>query len=124
MNKSVSIITGIILAFLSCGILILAFETNRSFLQIGIAFLLFILPISFISSIHRKVAVFIFTSFLIIGGYICIKMQWFDTGFGIALAILLGGATYLFRVSKSKTFDSADYKATQQKIRKEKIMRK
>lgn len=113
MSKTVSNIIGIFLAALSCGILIYAYETQRSFTQIIISFSILFLPITFISSLNGKVAVFLFTSLLIFGGYICYKQEWHDTGFGVALAILLGGATYLFRVSKAKTFDSSNYKQEQ-----------
>lgn len=113
MSKTTSNIIGIILAILSCGLLIYAYETDRSFAQILITFGILFLPIVFISSINGKVAVFLFASLLIIGGYICYKQTWYDTGFGAALAILLGGATYLFRVSKAKTFSSSDYKQEQ-----------
>lgn len=113
MSKTVSNIIGIILAVISCGLMIYSYEKERSFAQIFIAFSILFLPITFISSINGKVAVFIFASLLIIGGYICYKHEWFDTGFGVALAILLGGATYLFRVSTAKTFDSSDYKQEQ-----------
>jgi len=113
MSKATSNIIGIFLALLSCGLLIYAYETDRSFAQIITAFIILYIPITFISSINGKVAVFLFTSLLIIGGYICYKQEWYDMGFGIALALLLGGATYLFRVSKAKTFDSSDYKQVQ-----------
>lgn len=113
MSKTASNILGIILAAISCGLLIYAYETERSFAQIIITFIILFFPITFISSINGKVAVFLFTSLLIIGGYICYKQEWYDTGFGLALAILLGGATFLFRVSKAKTFDSSDYKQEQ-----------
>jgi hypothetical protein len=113
MNKSTSNIIGIILAVLSCGLLIYAYETERSFTQLLIAFGILFLPITFISSINGKVVVFLFSSLLIFGGYICFKQEWNDTLFGVALAMLLGGATYLFRVSKAKTFDSTDYKQQQ-----------
>ena len=108
---------GIILAIICCGILIYAFETNRSFLQIIIAFVALYFPIAFISSINEKVAIFLFTSFLIIGSYICFRHQLYDTGFGAALAIFLGGATYIFRVSRAKIFDSSDYKSKQKEKR-------
>jgi hypothetical protein len=113
MKKIVNLTMGIILAILSCGILIYAFESDRSFIQILIVFSFLFLPISFISSINSKVAIFLFTSLLIIGSYICIKQHWYDTGFGVALALLLGGATYIFRVSKAKTFDSSAFKSNQ-----------
>jgi len=113
MSKTVSNIIGIILSVMSCGLLIYAIETERSFIQLLIAFGILFFPIAFISSINGKVAVFLFSSFLIIGGYICYKQEWYDVGFGVALSILLGGATYLFRVSKSKTFNSSKYKQEQ-----------
>lgn len=117
MSKTASTIIGIILAVLSIGILIYAFETDRSFAQIIIAFIILFLPITFISSINGKVAVFLFTSLLIIGGYICYKQTWYDTGFGVALALLLGGATYLLKVSKAETFSASDYKQEQKNKR-------
>lgn len=117
MNKTTSLIIGIILAIFSCGILIYAFETDRSFVQIIIAFSILILPITFISSINGKVAIFLFSSILIIGGYICYKQDWYDTVFGVALALLLGGATYILRVSKAETFTASDYKQEQKNKR-------
>jgi hypothetical protein len=117
MKKLVNFSFGITLAAISCGILIYAFETDRSFTQILITFSILFLPITFISSIKGKVIIFLFASLVIIGGYICIKQQWYDTGFGVALGLLLGGATYLFRVSKANTFNSADYKKIQKQKR-------
>ncbi|GEM_PF-1541577 len=116
-NKIINYGLGIILSALCCGILIYAFETNRSIIQILIAFIALYFPISFISSIKGKFIIFLFTSFVIIGSYICIKQHWYDTGFGVALAIILGGATYIFRVSKAKTFDSSEYKKKQNEKR-------
>ncbi|MDB0040628.1 hypothetical protein N9E81_00435 [Algibacter sp.] len=113
MSKSTSITIGIILATLSCGILIYAFETNRSFVQIIITFSILFLPITFISSIKGKVAVFLFSSILITGGYICYKQDWYDAGFGVALALLLGGVSYFFKVSKAETFSVSNYKQEQ-----------
>jgi hypothetical protein len=117
MNKTTSLIIGIILAILSCGILIYAFETDRSFVQIITAFSILILPITFISSINGKVAIFLFSSILIIGGYICFKQDWYDTGFGVAIALLLGSATYFFKISKAETFSVSDYKQEQKNER-------
>lgn len=117
MSKTASIIIGVLLAVLSCGLLIYAYETNRSFAQIIIAFSILFLPISFISSINGKVAIFLFSSILIVGGYICYKQVWYDTGFGVALALLLGGAIYILKVSKVETFSASDYKQEQKNKR-------
>ena len=117
MSKRLSTIIGITLAVLSCGLLIYAFETDRSFAQIIVAFSLLFLPITFISSINGKVTVFLFISILIVGGYICYKQLWYDTGFGVVLAALLGGAIYIFRVSKAETFSATDYKQEQKNKR-------
>jgi len=114
MKKVISLSVGIMLAVLSCGILIYAFESNRSFSQILITFAILFLPISFISSLNTKIAVFLFTSIIIFGVYICLKQHSYDTVFGVSLSILLGGATYIFRVAKAKTFDSADYSSKQE----------
>ena len=117
MSKPANTIIGIILAVVSCGILIYAFETDRSFTQIIIAFSILFLPTVFISSINGKVAVFLFSSILIIGGYVCYKQVWYDTGFGVALALLLGGALSVFKVSKAETFSASDYKQEQKSKR-------
>lgn len=117
MMKSISIIIRIILAILVCGILIYAFESERSFIQIIAAFAILFIPITFISSIKDTVAVFLFVSILISVGYICYKQDWYDTGFGVALAMLLGGATCFFKVSKVETFSTADYKQKQKEKR-------
>jgi len=117
MSKFTNIIIGIILSVLTCGILIYAFETNRSFLQIFLTFFILILPITFISAIQGKVAIFLFSSLLIIGSYICLKLQWYDSGLGLLLAVILGGATHIFRVSKAKTFDASEYKRTHKEKR-------
>ncbi|MFT5249954.1 MAG: hypothetical protein ACI93P_001689 [bacterium] len=117
MNKTGSTVIGVILSVLSCGLLIYAFETDRSFVQILITFLILFLPIAFISSIDGKVLVFLFTSILVIGGYVCYKQEWYDTGFGVALALLLGGATYFYRVSKARTFTVSNYKQQQKEKR-------
>lgn len=117
MSKATNTIIGILLAVLSCGILIYAYETDRSFTQIIIAFSILYLPIAFISTINGKAAVFLFSSILIVGAYICYKQVWYDTGFGVALAILLGGVTYIFKVSKAETFSAADYKQEQKNKR-------
>lgn len=117
MSKKINSIIGIVLAVLSCGILIYAFETNRSFFQIIIAFLILFLPITFISSIKGKLAVFIFSSILIIGSYIIYKQEWYDTGLGFILALLLGSATHIFKISKAETFSATNYKQEQKNKR-------
>ena len=117
MSKATSKIIGITLAVLSCGILIYAYETDRSFAEIIIAFSILFLPNAFISSINGKVAIFLFSSILIIGGYICYKQDWYDTGFGVILALLLGGVTYIFKVSNAETFSATDYKQQQKNKR-------
>ncbi len=113
MKKTTSNIIGILLAVLSCSLMIYAYETDRSFAQIIIAFIILYLPIAFISSINGKVALFLFCSVLIVGGYICYKQDLYDTGFGVVLALLIGGATYVFKVSKAETFSVSDYKQEQ-----------
>jgi len=116
-NKLINYGLGIILSALCCVILIYVIETNRSIIQVLIAFIVLYFPISFISSIKGKFATFLFLSFLIFSSYFCFKQQWYDTLFGVALAIILGGATYIFRVTKAKTFDSSGYKIKQKEKR-------
>ena len=117
MSKSASVIIGVLLAALSCGLLIYAIETSRSFTQIFISFGVVFFPVTFISSIRGKVLVFIFTFILIVGIYICYKQGWYDTTYGAALALLLGGAASVLKVSKAKRFSATDYKKEQKKKR-------
>ena len=118
-QKTKSIIVGIAMALIVAGILIFAFETDKSFLQIIITALLLTIPIMFISSINGKVLVFIFSFIAILGGYLCYKMEWYDTVYGLIIAATLGGAAHYFRISKAKTFSTENYKQEQKRIRNE-----
>ena len=113
MGKSSSIIIGIIIGITTCALLIYAYETDRSFIQIIIGFCILIIPITFISSFNGKFAVFLLSSLLIIGTYLCINQHWYDTVYGVVLALLLGGTLYRFRISKVETFNASDYKKNQ-----------
>ena len=117
MGRSTNVIIGFFLAVASCALLIYAIETNRSLSQIFISFGLVFFPVAFVSSIRGNVLVFIFTFILIAGVYICYKQGWYDTAYGAALAVLLGGATSVLKVSKTKKFSATDYKKDQKKKR-------
>jgi len=111
--KLKSIFIGLAISIIVAGIIIFAVETNKSFLQIFITAGIFIIPFMFLSSINGKFVVFIFALPVLLGGYLCYKMEWYDTIYGLIMAGTLGGAIHYFRISKTKTFGAEDYKDVQ-----------
>ena len=112
-QKTKSIIIGVIMSLIVAGVLIFAIETDKSLLQIFITAALLTIPIMFISSINGKVLVFIFSFIFILGGYLCYKMEWYDTIYGLIIAATLGGAAHYFKISKTTTFSAESYKEKQ-----------
>ena len=110
------IILGSVVALLTFAIIIFFIETNRSLLQLFIGFLIFIIPVTFISSFQSTTPVFIlvlFTAFFIYFGIY--KYEYFDTLFGLLLAIIIGGAIAYFRINKYKLFSPSEYKKENEK---------
>ena len=108
MNKK--IILGSIVALLSFGIIVYAIETDRSLLQLFVGFFIFIFPVMFISSFQSTTPAFIlvlFTAFFAYGMY---KFDYYDTLFGLLLAIVIGGSIAYFRINKYKLFSASEYK--------------
>lgn len=110
------IILGSVVALLTFAIIIFFIETDRSLLQLFIGFLIFIIPVTFISSFQSTTPVFIlvlFTAFFIYFGIY--KYEYFDTLFGLLLAIIIGGAIAYFRINKYKLFSPSEYKKETEK---------
>ena len=104
------IILGTIVALISFSIIVYVIETDKSILELLIGFIIFIIPITFISSFQSTAPVFIlvlFTAFFAYGMY---KIEYYDTLFGLLLAIIIGGAIAYFRIDKYKLFSPAEYK--------------
>ena len=108
MNK---IILGSFVALASFGLIIYMWETDKSFLQAFIGFVIFLLPIMFISSFGSTVATFLLVFFIAFYSYFAIyKLEYYDTLFGLLLALIIGGSISYFRIHKYKLFSSKDYK--------------
>lgn len=112
--KKVSV--GSFTAILCASILIYAVESDRSFAQIFLAFILFVLPFSLLSTFFSKTGSFIlvFTSIMI--GFVVTKYSYNDFWLGIVLAAIIGGAVYFYittllvkKMNEFKTFTPNDY---------------
>ncbi len=104
------IILGSIVALLSFALIVYVIETDKSLFQLLIGFLIFIIPITFISSFQSTTPVFIlvlFTAFFAYGMY---KFEYYDTLYGLLLAVIIGGSIYYFRINKYKLFSPSEYK--------------
>ena len=105
------IILGSIVALLTFAIVVYMIETDRSILQLLIGFFIFIIPVTFISSFQSTTPVFflvLFTAFFIYFGIH--KYEYFDTLFGLLLAVIIGGAISYFRIQEYKLFSPSEYK--------------
>jgi len=104
------IILGSAVGFLTFAIVVYMIETDRSLFQLFIGFLIFIIPVTFISSFQSTTPVFLlvlFTSFFVYFGIY--KYEYFDTLFGLLLAVIIGGAIAYFRIDKYKLFSPSEY---------------
>jgi predicted membrane protein len=104
-------IVGAILAVLCAAIIIFAIETGKSLLQLIAGFVLFILPITILSSFRSTAGSFIVGFYVIIIGYIIYKFSYYDSLLGILLAVIIGGTMFYFRVNPYQPFSSEKYKA-------------
>ena len=98
------------MALITFGIVVYMIETDRSLFQLFIGFLIFIIPVTFISSFQSTTPVFLlvlFTSFFVYFGIY--KYEYFDTLFGLLLAVIIGGAIAYFRIDKYKLFSPSEY---------------
>ncbi len=105
-----NIIIGFLAAFTIVGLLIFCIETNRSLLQVFSGFILFVLPVTFLSSFKSKVGAFILSFFVLILLYVTYKLGFTDIWIGAIIAAIIGGSAFYFRVNKTEVFDSEDYK--------------
>ena len=108
MNK---IILGSVVALLSFGLIVYIWETDRSFIQAFLGFIIFLLPIMFISSFRSTMATFFLMFFISIYLYFVIyKLEYYDTLLGLFLALIIGGSISYFRINKYQLFSTSDYK--------------
>ena len=105
------IILGSGVALATFVIIVYMIESESSLLQLFIGFFIFILPIIFISSFQTTTPVFFLVLLSAFFTYFVIyKYEYFDTLFGLLLAIIIGGAISYFRVQKYNLFSPSDYK--------------
>jgi len=105
-----NILIGSVIAITTAALIIFMIESGRSLLQFAIGFLLFIIPITFISSFKSTVMSFILVAFSIFVLYIIFRFSYMDAILGILLAILIGGSIFYFKVNRVLPFLSNDYK--------------
>ena len=118
MRRSIiNIIVGSFMALFCSIILIYAIENNKSFYQIGIGFVVFILPVTFFSSFFSKLGSFIFVFFSIMIAFFVSRYYYTDFWLGVVLALIIGGAFYIFitlpsirTMDEYKPFSPNDYK--------------
>ncbi len=115
-----NILIGSVIAIITAALIIFMIETGRSLIQFTIGFLLFIIPITFISSFRSTVMSFILVAFSIFVFYIIFRFSYLDSIFGILLAILIGGSIFYFRVNRVLPFLTNDYKNTAMNTKEEK----
>ena len=105
-----NILIGAFVAIACAGIIILSIESDRSLFQLLLGFIVFIVPIAFISSFKSKIGSFLFIFCTIIIGYTVSKFLYHDFWIGVLLAGIIGGAMSYFRVEKYQAFSATDYK--------------
>jgi len=118
MNKATKdILVGGIVALTTGAIIIISIEQNKSFFQIIFGFAIFLVPFTFLSIFNSKIGSFIFVFCTTLLTYLVSKFAFQDFWIGVALATIIGGSMYYFRVSKYKPFSPSEYK----KLAKEKF---
>jgi predicted membrane protein len=115
-----NILIGSVIAIIAAALIIFILESGRSLLQFSVGFLLFIIPITFISSFKSTVMSFILVAFSIFVLYIIFSFGYLDAILGILLAILIGGSIFYLRVNRVQPFLSNEYKNAAMTDREEK----
>jgi hypothetical protein len=95
-------IIGIITAILFCGVLIWSIEQGYSILQVIFGFIVFLLPVVFLSAIKGNVSIFSMLSFAIVFVYLSYKWEFYHVYAGILLAIILGFPIHYYKVRNVK----------------------
>jgi hypothetical protein len=105
MKKSINLIIGIIISIVFAGTIIFSIENNRSLLQIFLGFVVFFLPVVFISSFKSKFSIFSLSLLTILVFYLVIKFDFFDFFIGFGLSLISGLSLHYFRINKAKVFN-------------------
>ena len=105
MKKPTNLFIGIMISIVFAGTIIFTIENNRSILQIFLGFVVFFLPIAFISSFKSKFSIFTLSLLTILVFYTVIKFDYFDFFIGFGLSLISGLSLHYFRIKKAKVFN-------------------
>ena len=101
-KNKMKLIIGIIVSLISTALIILSIENQYSFWQIFIAFISFIAPTIFLSSIKNNVGVFLLLTFTFLFIYLLYKYEFKDAWVGIGLAFTIGFPIHFYKVRHTK----------------------
>jgi hypothetical protein len=107
MNK---ILAGCILALITAASVIFMIQTGRSLPLFVIGFVLFVVPVTFISSFKSPGMAFCLALFFVFTGYAIWSFALWDMIWGILLAVLIGGSLYYFKIKNIQRFSTSEYK--------------
>ncbi|MGC6419720.1 MAG: hypothetical protein ACON48_01340 [Chitinophagales bacterium] len=111
MNNTIkNILIGSLVAMACAGIIIFSIEAQKSFLQILIGFVIFVIPFSLLSSFSTKLGSFFLVIFTVMTTYTISKFMYHDFWLGVLLASIIGGSIFYFRVFQYQPFSASDYK--------------
>ncbi len=97
--------TGIFLALLFAGAIIVLIEKEWSFLQFFIGLILFLLPSMFLSSFKNTLGIFIWAVGLVLLGYISVKYEYWSVILGAVNGFGLGFFIHYYKTSKATVVD-------------------
>lgn len=96
------LLVGILTELIFSGILIFSIENDCSLIQIAFGFVVFLIPIIFISEIKTNSRVFAALVFSILFAYLNIKCGFYSTFIGVLLATIIGLSIHYFVVRNTK----------------------
>jgi hypothetical protein len=99
------VLTGTLIATVFSALIILSIEKQYSFYQISFGFLVYIIPVMFISSFKSRGLAFLITVISILFAYSSYRFQWHATWIGVLMSFSIGLPVYFFRVRKVKVQD-------------------
>ena len=104
MKKLTNLFIGVLISIVFAGTIIFSIENSLSLLQIFLGFIVFLLPLTFISSFKSKFSIFTLSLLSILVFYSVIKFEFYDFFIGFGLALISGLSLHYFRIKKAKIF--------------------
>lgn len=99
------ITTGVLIAAIFSGLIILSIENNYSFFQISVGFLIYLIPAMFISSFKSIVLAFILAVVTILYTYTSYHFEWHASWVGVLMSFVIGLPIYYYRIQKAEVPD-------------------